>query len=90
MNFGPLRKTLALAVLACVAGTADTADLPGLWVPSAPAPAEKLCAVTVLYAPGRPTAVQIHFPGGLCDQEDVALAHALAAILAAQGPATPL
>jgi len=84
-----LKMFLALVALTAAPGLAGPIDLPGPWVHDSGVPLEKLCAVTVMYAPRHPSAVQIHFPGGSCDQEEVALAHALAAILADQGPAKP-
>ena len=87
------RKLLAVAILASAPGVAGSKhDVPP-WAPTVPAPGGKeiLCGITVAYAPGRPTAIQIRFSGtGPCEGDEVALAHALAMLLAQQGPAMPL
>jgi hypothetical protein len=44
-------------------------------------PSNNQCTVTVSYPQGRPDLVATTFPGGDCEDEDVALAVALAAIL---------
>jgi hypothetical protein len=92
MELRLLKKVLAAVLLVSAPGLAGSKhDVPPS-VSAVPAPhgKEALCAVTVLYEPGRPTAVQIRFSGEPCEGDEVALAHALAAILAYQGPQTPL
>ena len=77
----------ATTVLALAVGAATiAAQLGGLAyaqsVGGRPAPTPRnQCTVTVSYPQGRPDLVAIGFPGGGCEDEEVALAVALAAVL---------
>ena len=81
-----MRKTTAVAVALALAAATVAAQLGGparaQSVGGEPAlPPKNQCTVTVSYPQGRPDLVGIGFPGGDCEDVDVALAVALAGIL---------
>jgi hypothetical protein len=81
-----MRKTTAVAAAVAFAAATVAGQFGGparaQSVGGEPAlPPKYQCAVKVSYPQGRPDLVEIEFPGGDCEDEDIALAVALAAIL---------
>ena len=81
-----MRKTTAVAAAFALAAATVAAQLGGSAraqsVGGEPAhPPKNQCTVTVSYPQGRPDHVAIGFPGGDCEDEDIAIAVALVAIL---------
>ena len=84
MNVKNRRRMLAAITLASLGMVAGTAV--GFFSNGAPMPATKFCEVRILYQPLDATAVQIYRSDArTCAQDEVALAHAVAAMLRLQG-----
>ena len=79
-------RAMVAAITLALVGTAATGTAVGFFANGASMPATKFCEVRILYQPLDATAVQIYRSDArTCAQDEVALAHAVAAMLRLQG-----